>query len=312
MAIRPQRFSEFTGQPAAKSVLEVAVRSAKARGKPLGHVLITGPKGLGKTTLAMSVLPTELGVHARDLVCSSIEKLPQLTSVLCTMQAGELLFLDEAHCLPRIVHEALYSVLEDQKLTVVIGEGSNAKTMTVELPAFTVVMATTREALIPEPMRDRAKHHLRLELYSDDEMADILAWTAYKHDQVLHDLRGLVAACHGTARHAGRLIEACIDTLYGSAWDPRGGITADVIQATLQRLGYSANGLTIPEVKLLRRLAESSGPVGLNTLGAYLDEDTVTLEEVYEPWLLQKSFMIRTPSGRQITPAGKKALKAIT
>jgi Holliday junction DNA helicase RuvB len=311
MAIRPQSFDDFHGQPGAIGMLRVAVRSALARKKPLGHVLIVGSAGLGKTTLSASVLPTELGVKVQSLVCSAIEKPADLIPTLTRMKAREILFLDEVHAMNRLCHETLFGVLEDFKIDVRIGDGKDAQILSVEIEPFTVLAATTRSGLLSEPFRDRFKHTINLVLYNDDDMAKVLQWTATQYEVTLPDPTLLIPACHGTARYASRLIEACIDTIWcGDVTIPSLDLTPAIIEATLRRLGYAPNGLSKAEVALLRRLASSSGPVGLNTLAAVLDEEADTVESVYEPWLLQLGLLEKTPSGRKITVAGKKALKA--
>ncbi len=310
-AVRPDSFEAFHGQPVAIDQLKVAVKSAVRRKAVFGHTLITGSPGLGKTTLATSVLPFELGVTVRSLVCSAISEPKEFLPVITTMKPGELLFLDEIHALPRECFEVLYSVLEDSKLTIVLGDDKNKQAIELALEPFTIVGATTRAGMIPIPLVDRFKHHLKLDLYSDAEMAEILSWTASRLDVAFAptcaDL--LVPACHGTARHAGKFIEACIDSLYASdAADPK-LIDQSTVTATLKRLQYASNGLSRSEVQLLERLADASGAVGLNTLSSVLDEDSDTVSSIYEPWLLRQSLIEKTPSGRKITPKGRQALK---
>ncbi len=312
-AIRPKSFNEFHGQKAAVDLLKVAVLSAKRRKKPLGHALLTGPAGVGKTTLAMSVLPNELGAEARSLVCSAISEPKQFLPVLSTMKEGSLLFLDELHCLPRICQEQLFSTLEDGTLTISFDDDKTPP-MSVKLPDFTIIGATTREGLLAQPLRDRFKHQIKLELYSDDEMVEVLGWTVLAmdatFDQNAVDL--LVKPCHGTARFASRLIEACIDTCFAQEEEPDEQIIVinkDIIKATLKRLGYSpVHSFSKPEFQLLIRLASASGATGLNTLASLVDEEVVTVSEIIEPWLLRKGFIEKTPSGRKITQAGRNAL----
>ncbi len=317
-ALRPQSFADFNGQESALAQLRVAVTAAQRMKKMLGHILLTGPRGLGKTTLGHHVIPAEMEGSSRYVNCTAVEKPQDLSPLLTTMQPGEQLFLDEIHALPKVVLEMLYSVMEDSKLTVMIGDEKNRKPVTIELEPFTIIGATTREGLLPDPLRDRFKHSVRLDLYSDDEMRQVLNWTADKLDVVLHENSAdlLVPICHGTARHAVNLIESCIDSLYGSigVMFPDGtvirSINDRVVRETLKRLGFSINGLSRVERELLRKLAGAPGKtMGLKTIAAVLDEEDDTVEQVYEPWLLRTGLIAKTASGRTVTPAGEAALR---
>ncbi len=312
---RPTTFDSFHGQAAAIEQLRVPVVAARKRGEPLGHVLLVGPAGCGKTTISASVIPTELGCldRVRSLVCSSIEKPQDFLPTVSTMPAGGVLFLDEIHALPKQVCEQLYSVLEDSRLTIVTGEDPHKQVIELELDRFTVIAATTREGLLPAPLRSRFKHTVHLDLYTEDEMAQILSWHAEANQLKLAPAaaRALSQVCHGTARHAVNFVDACHDTISASD-DADAGITMSVVHATLKRLGYR-NGLSKREIQLLRRLAETStGVAGLATLAAYMDEETTTVETVYEPWLLQVGLIERTPQGRRITDKGRLELTKVS
>lgn len=316
MANRPTTFATFHGQPAAVEQLRVPVAAAKRRKQQLGHVLLVGPPGLGKTTLGASVLPTELGVppeHVKTLVCSSIEKPTDFLPTLTTVHPGGVLFLDEIHALPRQVVEQLYSVMEDGKLTIVTGEEPNKQVIEFELDPFTIVAATTREGLLTGPLRARFKHTVRLELYSDKDMEEVLQWHADQHGLMFGTgaVIELAQVCHGTARHAVNFVDACLDTIHADPKADSDFIGLSVVNATLLRLGYH-NGLSKREVQLLRRLAETTtGVAGLQTLSAYMDEETTTIEEVYEPYLLQAGLIERTPQGRRITAKGRAELAKV-
>lgn len=314
MIPRPSTFSTFLGQGEVIDHLKVSVKAATRLKRPHGHVLFLGPPGLGKTSLAASVLPTELGTTATKINCSSIEKPQDILPTLSQIQPGTILFCDEIHCLPRQIQETLYSVMEDFNLPIVIDSGGKSQTINLRIPPFTLAAATTREGLLPAPLRDRFRHILRLDLYSDEEMSQVLRWLAQNSPAESIDdeaISLLLVPVHGTARRAVGLVESCIET--AAAWDaPTLAITGEVARATLKRLRYSSNGLSLPEVRLLRVLAASTrGTVGLKTVAAVVDEETTTVEEVYEPWLLRSGLIEKTPSGRSITDKGRQALTGV-
>lgn len=308
--IRPLSFGEFNGQRPIVEHLKIAVTSARHLKKPLGHVLFIGPPGLGKTTLGASVLAAELGVPAVIVNCGAIKRAQDIMPTVSTIKEGQILFLDEIHNLPADVKDTLLTVMEDFKLPIFIGEGDERRILTANLPPFTLVGSTTREGKLPQPFRDRFKHVLRLNLYSDLEMAGVLHWTADKLGLGIYTeaVVRLTPPCHGTARHAGRLLEACQQTMIST--DPsQVAITGECVVATLKRLGYTSNGLTAQEFNLLKALRDSKTALGLSTLGALLDEENATVEEIYEPWLLKKAYIVKTTKGRVITTAGIDAIK---
>ncbi len=323
-AIRPASLDAFHGQKAATDHLRVSCKAALRLKRPHGHTLFLGPPGLGKTTLGATVLPAEMGTTAKVINCSSIEKPQDLLPTLSTMGEGEILFLDEIHALIRPLMENLYGVMEDAKLSIVMGEGDTRQTMVIDLNRYTVVGATTREGLLPAPLRDRFRHVLRLDLYSDSEMFEVLSWvgnTQGIEEATPSAINMLVPACHGTARHAVSLIEACIETIASddqlakTLILPNGqmSLTKPVVRQTLKRLRIAPSGLTYPEQRLLGCLADSSkGVVGLHTLASVIDEEVQTIEEVYEPWLLRTGMIEKTPQGRTITPKGRQALKDLS
>jgi Holliday junction DNA helicase RuvB len=247
-----------------------------------------------------------------------VEKPKDLIPTLTTVPAGGMLFLDEIHALPNDCAESLYHAMEDRVVSIFIGDDQPA--MEVKLDEYTIAGATTREGLIPEPMRDRFKHHLRLGLYDDTSMLEVLKWTvdAIKTEHAdLADvgfdpeaLKHLVKPCHGTGRYASRLIEACIDTYFGCGEEhSTPTISDEIVQFTLKRLGYLA-GLGSIEVRILEIL-EANGTTGLKTLAAALDEEERTIEEVYEPWMLQQGYLERHRTGRRISDAGRILLGII-
>jgi Holliday junction DNA helicase RuvB len=316
--IRPTHFGEFMGQPQAVKQLSVPVEAARKLGRPLGHVLLSGPHGLGKSTLGGHVLPTEMNATSktRTVNCAAVEEPQDLLPTLLMMEEGGILFLDEIHRLPKQFCEQLYSVMEDRKLTILTGDERNRQAMVVDLPAFTIIGATTREGLLPDPLRDRFKHSVKLVLYSDRDMETVLVWTGFNQQVDLRQvtrsrMQSLVKACHGTARIAVMLIDALVDTVVVSGGPtPPFRVENKDVEATLDRLGFSKNGLSKAERTLLNQLHRSDeGTVGLGSLSRMLDEEQDTVELVYEPWLLQQGYIAITSKGRKVTDAGLKALK---
>ena len=298
---RPNSFASFFGQEDAVGYLRVAVRSAVARSAVFGHTLMLGPAGVGKTTLAASVLPTELGCQVQVINCAAISKAEELTRKLVTVPEGSILFLDEIHALISEAREHLLTLMEDRTLTVVVPD---QEPMTVILPEFTIIGATTRVGNLDAPLRGRFKHSIRLSTYTDVEMVQVLKWIAESYDNLQITeaaINMLVEPIHGVARMAVTMIEACIDTLYGNSG--QGGVVDEAIVAdTLKRLGYVA-GLNPHEIRYIKALGQvSGGKLGLATLAAMLDETPTTVEEVYEPYLLRSGIIEKTGSGRKLGP----------
>lgn len=300
---RPTSFAEFHGQAKAVEQLKVAIKSAKIRKVPLGHCLLYGPAGLGKTSLAQYIIPNELGVACTALNCAAVERAEDILPTLSTIKAGSILFLDEIHMLPVHVREHLLTVLEDSSLTVNVGTPDSKKLLSISLPKYTIVGATTRLGLLPETLQDRFKLKLQLETYSAEEMAEVLKWLAAHVELRLEAAEQLVAASHGTARIAVTLVEACLDTVVADDLPPV--VTDDVVKRTLARLGY-IHGLTATEAKLIKALVEAPNcTLGVKALASVMDDDALTLETVVEPWLMQTGLITRTQSGRQLTEQGK-------
>jgi len=301
-SLRPKSFREYIGQSHAKSNLMVLVAAAQKRGEPLEHILIYGPPGLGKTTLA-HVIAAETGANIRATSGPAIERPGDLAAILTNLQEGDILFVDEIHRLNRLVEEVLYPAMEDYVLDLVVGKGPSARTLRLDLPKFTLIGATTRTSLISSPMRDRFGLVLSLEFYEDGDIAKIINRSARILNVNLEKdaLPLLASRSRRTPRIANRILRRVRDF---AEVHHDGVITADIACDALRSLDIDKFGLDRTDRKLLTTLAEKfgGGPVGLGTLAAATAEETATIEEVYEPFLLQLGFIERTPRGRKITP----------
>ncbi|MGL4820447.1 MAG: Holliday junction branch migration DNA helicase RuvB [Bacilli bacterium] len=299
--IRPDRLDSYTGQEAIKRNLRVFIEAAKLRNESLDHVLLYGPPGLGKTTLA-TIIANELGVQIRTTSGPAIERPGDLAAILTALEPGDVLFIDEIHRLSRTVEEVLYSAMEDFCLDIVIGKGPTARSMRIDLPPFTLVGATTRAGSMSAPLRDRFGIVCRLEYYKEHELASILSRAATIFAMGIEDEASLqiARASRGTPRIANRLLRRVRD--YAQVQGAQ-IITAQSVDASLTLLGVDRLGLDHIDHKLLRAMIERfrGGPVGLETIAASIGEETVTIEDVYEPYLLQIGFIQRTPRGRVVT-----------
>ncbi len=309
--IRPVLIQEFIGQTQTISNLKIAITSAIKQTKVLGHVLLGGPAGVGKTTIGMGVIPHALATTSRYLNCAAIEKPPELTVVLASMGEGQILFLDELHALPVAAREHLLTAMEDQRISVKIDE---EKIINVDLAPFTVVGATTRIGLLDAPLRSRFQHRFTLTHYSDEEATQIVIWHVNQRNFVVttDGCAILGAAAQGSAREAVNLVEATIDT-YMSASDTEDNrvLTASLAKATVDRLGYK-QGLHPDQIRYLQALSIAK-PLGLKQLESILNEQACTIEDVYEPWLLRNKYIEITPQGRRLTnslDAGTKQFNA--
>ena len=300
-SLRPRFLHEYIGQDRAKENLRIFIQAAKMRGESLDHVLLHGPPGLGKTTLA-AVIANEMGVNMRITSGPTIEKAGDLAALLTNLQENDILFVDEIHRMNRAVEEILYPAMEDFAIDIIIGKGPSANSIRLDLPKFTLIGATTRSGQLSAPLRDRFGVILRLELYSPEELRRIVERSAgilgIEIDSAGAD--EIARRSRGTPRIANRILRRVRDFAQVTA---NGRITRDVADKALNRLEIDHLGLDALDRRMLRSIIEfySGGPVGVETLAATINEESVTLEDVYEPYLLQQGFLTRTPRGRCIT-----------
>jgi len=300
-AVRPKRLADYVGQPAVKSQMEIFIEAARKRREALDHVLIFGPPGLGKTTLA-NIIANELNVNLKQTSGPVIERAGDLAALLTNLQANDVLFVDEIHRLSPVVEEILYPAMEDFQLDIMIGEGPGARSIKLDLPPFTLVGATTRAGLLTSPLRDRFGIVQRLEFYSLPELESIVARSAAILG-VPTDPGGatrIAQRSRGTPRIANRLLRRVRDYAEVKAG---GRITDEVAQAALDLLDVDRNGFDLMDRKLLLAIIEKfdGGPVGVESLAAALGEERGTIEDVIEPFLIQQGFMMRTARGRIAT-----------
>ncbi len=302
-ALRPQTLDEFIGQRDARANLKVFIESAKMRGEAMDHALFHGPPGLGKTTLAQ-IMARELGVNFRMTSGPVLAKAGDLAAILTNLEARDVLFIDEIHRLNPAVEEVLYPALEDFELDLVIGEGPAARTVRIELQPFTLVGATTRMGLLTTPLRDRFGIPTRLEFYTEDELHEIVTRGARMMGAPAEDAgaREIAKRARGTPRIAGRLLRRVVDF---AVVEGTGKVTQEIADGALTRLGVDHLGLDSADRRYLRLIAESygGGPVGVETMSAALSESRDSLEDVIEPYLLQKGLIQRTPRGRMLAQA---------
>jgi Holliday junction DNA helicase RuvB len=308
-ALRPKRFEDYIGQGKIKDNLKVYVQAAMARGEALDHVLLSGPPGLGKTSMA-HILAAELGVGLRTASGPTLERGGDLAAILNSLGAREVLFIDEIHRLPMAVEEVLYPALEDFHIDIVLGQGPGAQSVRLPLPRFTLVGATTRSGLLSSPLRARFGIQCVLDFYEPQDLQRILVQSANRMGLGVAPEAALEIArrSRGTPRIANRLLRRARDFAQVQA---DGVITLEVARVALSRLEVDERGLDALDRRIMSTIAVrfNGGPVGLSNLAAAVGEETDTLEEVCEPFLIREGLIQRTPQGRIITPAGRKALE---
>ncbi|NDU86101.1 MAG: Holliday junction branch migration DNA helicase RuvB [Ferrovum sp.] len=301
-ALRPRQLEEYVGQMKVRSQLEVFIEAARRRKEPLDHTLLFGPPGLGKTTLA-HIIAREMGVNLRQTSGPVLERAGDLAALLTHLEPNDVLFIDEIHRLSPVVEEILYPALEDFQIDIMIGEGPAARSVKLDLPPFTLVGATTRAGMLTNPLRDRFGIVARLEFYTVDELAKIVARSARLLDMNMEDegTREVARRSRGTPRIANRLLRRVRDYAEVRSTGP---VTCAVADAGLHLLEVDAQGLDLMDRKLLQTVIEkfAGGPVGVDTLAAAIGEERDTIEDVLEPYLIQQGYLQRTARGRRATP----------
>ena len=301
-SLRPKKLCDYVGQTNLKEMLNIFIQTALKRHETLDHVLLYGPPGLGKTTLA-NIIANEMGANFRQVSAPSLTRSGDLASILSSLEAGDVLFIDEIHRLPKVVEEVLYSAMEDYSIDIVVGKDATAQTIKIDLPPFTLIGATTRPGDISSPLRDRFGIINALNYYSIEELSQIVNRTSKVFDYAIDSKAALEIArrSRGTPRVANRLFRRVRD--FSQFMGDKGIIEYEITKDSLSRLNIDDDGLNETDHKFLRAIIEKfkGGPVGLSSVAASIGEEVNTLEDVYEPYLLQEGFIIRTPRGRCVT-----------
>lgn len=300
-AVRPQNLADYIGQPSVREQMEIFIGAARKRKEPLDHTLIFGPPGLGKTTLA-NIIALEMGVNLRSTSGPVLEKAGDLAAIMTNLEPGDVLFVDEIHRLSPVVEEVLYPAMEDFELDIMIGEGPAARSIKIDLPPFTLVGATTRAGMMTSPLRDRFGIVQRLEFYSESELTQIVTRSAnlLGFDATDDGCHEIARRARGTPRIANRLLRRVRDF---AEMKSDGRVTESVADDALKMLQVDAKGFDHLDRRLMTTLIEQfdGGPVGIDNLAAILSEERGTLEDVIEPYLIQRGYLVRTPRGRVAT-----------
>ena len=308
-SLRPKRLVDYIGQDSIKELLNVFISSALKREETLDHVLLYGPPGLGKTTLA-GIIANEMGGNFHTITAPSIDRIGDLVAILSTLEAGDVLFIDEIHRLPRVVEEVLYSAMEDFVVDIIVGKDATSNTIKIDLPPFTLIGATTRAGDLSAPLRDRFGIVNQLHFYNEEELATIVRRTSRIFEFEIENEAALEIArrSRGTPRIANRLFRRVRD--FAQYNEDGNIITYKIANKSLYKLDIDSAGLNITDYRYLKTIIErfNGGPVGLNAIASTIFEDVGTIEDVYEPYLLKEGFIIRTPRGRIVTEKAYKQL----